>query len=134
MRIALIGTPSYTLHYGHTALATKQVFNPHLSDHAHRVSGTKFADLDTRPATRGSVRTNTAATTTRIRREMSMQHGRIGARTTATQSFCGPTSEYAGKGFYGQKSGVSLSDTNGTNAREVTIPLDRPVLDSGGGE
>ena len=129
MRIALTGTPSYTVHYGHTALATKQVFNPHLSDHAHRVSGTKFADLDTRPATRGSVRTNTVAPTTGIRRKTSMQHGRTGARTMTAQRFCGPASEYAGKGFYNRKSGVSLSDTNGTNARKITIPLDRSVLD-----
>ena len=38
------------------------------------------------------------------------------------------------KGFCGGKTGISLSDTDGTNAREVAIPLDRPVLDSGGGK
>ena len=52
----------------------------------------------------------------------------------AAQSFCGPALEYAGKGFYGRKSGVGLSDTNGTNAGEIKIPLDRPVLDSGSGK
>ena len=127
-------TPSYTVRYGHTALATKQVFNPHLSDHAHRVSGTKFADLDTRPATRGSVRTNTAATTTRIRRKMGTQHGRSRTRAAAMQSVCGLASEHARKGFHGRKTSVSLSDTNGTNAGEIKIPLERPVLDSGSGK
>ena len=51
-----------------------------------------------------------------------------------TQSVCGSTSENARKGFHGGKTGISLSDTNGTNARKITIPLDRPVLDSGSGK
>ena len=32
MRIERIGTPNYTMCYGHTALATRQVSNPRLSD------------------------------------------------------------------------------------------------------
>ena len=38
------------------------------------------------------------------------------------------------KGFYGGKTGISLSDTDGTNARKIAISLGRPVLDSGSGK
>ena len=102
--------------------------------HARRIPSTEFADSDTGAATRGTVRACKATATTRIRRNTGTQHGHSGTRAATTQSVCGPTSENARKGFHGGKTGISLSDTNGTNARKITIPLDRPVLDSGSGK
>ena len=101
---------------------------------ARRVPSNKLADSDKGAATRRAIRAGTTTATTGTRRNTGTQHGHSGAGATTTQSLCGSTSENARKGFCSRETGISLSDTDGTNAREVAIPLDRPVLDSGSGK
>ena len=89
---------------------------------ARRVPSNKLADSDKGAATHKAIRAGKTTATTGTRRNTGKQHGHSGAGATMTQSLCGSTSENARKGFCSRKTGISLSDMDGTNAREVTIP------------